>query len=150
MGDFDEDARGGESRDGLPLVGGPYDGGDLDSDLFGGRLPNVLVIPADGRHAHYVADIDAEGPLYRFWGFDARTPAEADSRLVRAHAERARETARALAGEARRVAVAARAERGRLAAQRADLRREMQEVRRWSATARAGVGPVAEAVLAGL
>ncbi len=56
--------------DAVRVLGGPYDGLEIDADgLFGGRLPAEVVMPsgpARTRHAFYDLDIDARGECYRY------------------------------------------------------------------------------------
>jgi hypothetical protein len=106
-----------DTRADVPLRGGPYDGGQIEAGLFGGRHPN-FVVRAGGRHAHYVTDVDADGLYYRFSGWQTRTATEADAAIRRLSADRAREAAHAIAGEARAQTFAARALSARLANQR--------------------------------
>jgi hypothetical protein len=110
-------------RDCLPFSGGPHDGASIAADFFGGRLPGVVTLMArDGSWPRYVADIDAEGPYYRFAGFHAGTPEEAERELLRARADRAREAAAALRGEFGRLRSAARELKTDIAAGRLALR----------------------------
>ena len=54
----------------LRMIGGPYDGGEVDAEyLFAGRTPDKLAIApskSPWRAADYDLDIDADGLYYRF------------------------------------------------------------------------------------
>ena len=67
---FDDD------EDVIRFLLGPSDGGEIDADFFGGRLPDSLAISSKVRVAYYDLDIDAAGLCYRFagWAADAETP----------------------------------------------------------------------------
>ena len=101
----------GDESDDIRMVAGPQDGAEFDRDLFGGPLPAGLSIMAAGRLARYELDIDAAGPLYRFAGWSSPAPARPESEALRRRADRARESAWALAAEARALIGRSRAER---------------------------------------
>jgi hypothetical protein len=109
----------------LRLDGGPFDGGEIERDLFGGPLPSVIVVPAESRHARYVLDINAGGPLYRFFPSAPRTPDEAHTAMLRAQHDQAREASRALIAEGRALLTSLRQTRRQMS----DLRIELQEAR---------------------
>ena len=72
----------GDAVDVLRMVGGPWDGSELDvEDLFAGRMPGALTIgpnQASGRLANYDLDIDSQGTHYRFAGWQGDGPAAPD------------------------------------------------------------------------
>lgn len=76
----------------LPLVGGPYDGGELDVDyIFAGRMPDKIAIHKSGpdwRTASYDLDIDADGPYYRFTGIARPEPVVTSEGLLRRRSDR--------------------------------------------------------------
>lgn len=60
---FDDDG------DVIRFLLGPCDGGEIEADFFGGKLPPSLAISSKVRVAYYDLDIDAAGPCYRFAGW---------------------------------------------------------------------------------
>ena len=77
---FDDD-------DVIRLLYGPYDGGEIDRDLFGGRLPNSIAVGGKRRSAYYDLDIDAAGLCYRFAGWATEEASSASRHTRRGEAD---------------------------------------------------------------
>ena len=67
----------------IRILCGPYDGGEIDRDLFGGRLPDSIAMGAQVRIVYYDLDIDAAGLCYRFAGWPADDRSSVSPRRTR-------------------------------------------------------------------